>query len=538
MMLSKKHQQGYFLLLAVVLIFVIGIMGTVIAYIVSNRAMLSVAQAKALTVFYNAESGLEIATRYLTRPGFSSPARVSCAALNSQLANVSFNSGTFTATGNINYAVSTLSGTINATATSLTLTSSAGFANNGRVSLDSELMDYAAISGNTLVGLTRGAGSTRAASHASGASVGQYQCAVDVQSGVPNLTSPNYQRDLQWNVQLQNGFLVGHSSGSNFTINNWNKDAELVWTSNGFNGGANGTNLTAISMLSDADGWAVGERSANSFIFVHWNGNTWSDSALAGSCNGQNLLGVSMISSSQGFAVGARYRPNCANSGNYRYTLLRWNGSAWSLLTPSTSPSIPADASSNQNLNAIHVIDTSGNGAGNIGFAVGNNGTILQYNGSHWVTNVTPGTDDMYGVYTVSASEAWAVGQNGTIWRWNGSSWSDFASPVNTRFNSISMYDTNGDGLADFGVIGANSARLLIYNGTSWTMTDLGNTNIYATAVFNEHDAWAAGASGDAYHWDGSSWTAVGSGTTRRINGMSVVVQGNPPRSLWRQTFN
>ena len=70
-------------------------------------------------------------------------------------------------------AYSTLNGGITATDTSLTLTSAASFQNYpGVIQIDSEQMTYSAVSGNILLGLTRGYNGTTAASHSTSAGVG------------------------------------------------------------------------------------------------------------------------------------------------------------------------------------------------------------------------------------------------------------------------------------------------------------------------------------------------------------------------------
>ena len=73
-----------------------------------------------------------------------------------------FKSGQFT---------STLSSSINASVTSLTMASSTSFPSSGTVLIDNELISYTGNSGGTLSGLTRGASGTTAASHSSGATV-------------------------------------------------------------------------------------------------------------------------------------------------------------------------------------------------------------------------------------------------------------------------------------------------------------------------------------------------------------------------------
>ena len=71
--------------------------------------------------------------------------------------------GDVTFTGKAN----TLSSGITATDTTIPLTSSTGFPASGTVQIGSETINYAAVSGNNLIGATRGAESTTAATHSS-----------------------------------------------------------------------------------------------------------------------------------------------------------------------------------------------------------------------------------------------------------------------------------------------------------------------------------------------------------------------------------
>ena len=66
---------------------------------------------------------------------------------------------------------STLSSSINASVTSLTMASSTSFGSSGTIIIDSEIITYTTNSGGTLSGLSRGASGTTAASHSSGAVV-------------------------------------------------------------------------------------------------------------------------------------------------------------------------------------------------------------------------------------------------------------------------------------------------------------------------------------------------------------------------------
>jgi hypothetical protein len=67
---------------------------------------------------------------------------------------------------------STLNGAISATATSLTLTSTAGFPSAGIIQIDIEQIAYTSISGNVLNGLVRGYNATTAVTHTTGSNVG------------------------------------------------------------------------------------------------------------------------------------------------------------------------------------------------------------------------------------------------------------------------------------------------------------------------------------------------------------------------------
>lgn len=537
-----RKQRGYFLILAVIFIFVIGMMGALLSYIFANRARISAAVYNGMGTFYIAESGLEAATRYITRPSLDvAPLRVSCGSVTGtvQLTAATMASGQFTATATAPVVrASTLSSVITSSASSIAVASAASFAAQGRIVIDRESIDYAAISGNTFVGLTRGADGTIASSHASGAAVGQYQCSLDVTAATPTIASSSYQRELQWGVQLQDGWAVGNRNVSNYTFYRWNGGTELSWTDNSFAscGTTCRANLNAVSMLSYADGWAVGDRTSGGFYtLLRWDGSSWTPNLTVTACSGQHLMGVSMVSSQEGWAVGIRDTATCSGS-NYRYTVLRWNGSTWSALSNATSPSIPADNSANQNLNAVHVIDTNGDGAGNIGFAVGNNGAILKYNGSNWVADASPVSTNLFGVAVVSASEAWAVGASGDILKWNGSSWSLFDTTVSQQLNAVSMLDTNGDGLADFGVAVGNNGRIMTYNGSSWSATTSSSNNLFAVGVIDANDAWAAGAAGRLTHWDGSVWTT--SSVAEVVNGLSFVSAKNKKTTGWTQVFH
>lgn len=70
-----------------------------------------------------------------------------------------------------------------------------------------------------------------------------------------------------------------------------------------------------------------------------------------------------------------------------------------------------------QTLRSVSMVST------NDGWAVGDGGTIIRWNGTQWNTITGPTNENLYSMSMVNASDAWAVGSNGTIIRWNGAEW-------------------------------------------------------------------------------------------------------------------
>jgi hypothetical protein len=58
------------------------------------------------------------------------------------------------------------------------------------------------------------------------------------------------------------------------------------------------------------------------------------------------------------------------------------------------------------------------------GWAVGDNGSILRWDGASWSAVASSTTANLYSVHCASANDCWAAGSGGTIVHWNGSVWS------------------------------------------------------------------------------------------------------------------
>jgi hypothetical protein len=545
-MLQKK-QAGYFLVVAVIFIVSLGALGILMTTPAGNRSNTSVNALQGLKAFYNAGSGLEIITRLLSMGTLTgSPARLTCAQVNGNASttNASLNGGTFTVTtpsGGPTYASTSLSSAAGLTDTTINLTSTAGLSAQGRVMIDREAIDYLALSGNTLINVTRGAANTVASAHLNGITVTQYQCAVQSEAGIPSVASPTYLKTLQTAVQLEDGWAVGNSNGNNYTLQNWNRLTAGAWTSQALASGgtSSNANMMAVDFLANGEGWAMGTASTSgAFVTAHYQGSSWTKNLISGACTTQNLLGVSLVSTQEGYAVGTNYASNggCGTGGTQRYTIMKGNGTTWSLLTPSTTPSIPADSASNQTLNAVKVIDTNGDGVGDFGFAVGNNGTILQYNGSSWVRSSSGTTNNLFGV-TVGPGYAFAAGAAGTLLEWSGSSWAAIGSDLTGQINDVKVIGV-GTAWPNFGVTVTNNGYVTVTLNGNVTIAQPVTTSLNAIAIINTNDVWVVGNGGVTLHWDGSSWTNFTSNTSINLNGVAMIGPSQQAESGWRQVFN
>jgi len=555
---AKDTQCGASLLAAIFLIVVVGFFGLIVVSLVSTQNIGSLNEIQSTQAFYVAEAGMEQAVSYLLGPTLAP--RTTCAGLPG--AATSLNPGQFQLNieaGSPFY--STIATTIppgpgiTAADTTITVVPTLSYAPFGRIMIDRELIDYTGTNPApplptvSFTGAMRGRDGTTPALHAAGARVGQNQCTVTSTGGVADLTTAARGRRVERaGIQLQEAWAVGNRNGNNLTLTRWNRPTEVQWNASLFNAGANRENLNDVSMVSYADGWTVGNERTNNFTMLRWNGAAWALALLPGACGGQDLEGISAVSSREAWAVGARYRPGCG-PGLRRYTVMRWDGATatWTLLAPAPGPppTIPIDNNGNQDLNAVHVVDTDGDGRGNAGFAVGNNGQALRYTGVDWVPQ-GPGGNTLTGVFVMpGGTQAWAVGNTATIWRWEGGGWNTVAAPggVTDNLNGIYMLDTDGNGSADDGwAVGAAGRLIRIqWNGLIYATSSpvpVTGQRLNGVAMFSSTDGWAVGNNGVAIHWDGAAWTAVASGVGDHLNGVCPVGARTRPQAVWREVVS
>jgi len=95
-------------------------------------------------------------------------------------------------------------------------------------------------------------------------------------------------------------------------------------------------------------------------------------------------------------------------------TIVHYDGCMWSMVPSSAIYQLRA---------------VSGTATSDV-WAVGNTGTIVHWNGSAWSIVSSASSEWLWGVWAYSASDAWAVGENNTLLQWNGTAWSQVSKPV------------------------------------------------------------------------------------------------------------
>jgi len=321
-------------------------------------------------------------------------------------------------------------------------------------------------------------------------------------------------------VSLLPGGLEGVSVGDAETIIGWNGSVWFAQTS------PTERSLNAVSMVASNDGWAVG----NDGTIFRYNGASWSHYETLPSR--VNLYGLHMRTSSDGWAVGAASPPVTTPSGGFPPTILRWDGAAWSSITPS-------GVALKQTLYDVDMLSSTES------WAVGNgtdtaSAAMLKWDGSIWVSvpSGTPTSASLFGIDMLSSTDGWAVGctdatgiptppcQLPTIIRWNGLAWSTVTPPPGIRgLTDVFMLSPTDGWAVGYTPTTGGEGTIIHWNGAQWTRIPgpIMGTGGFLKSVhmMSPTDGWAVGYYGhgtfpDGYgsrslivHWDGLTWNVV-----------------------------
>jgi hypothetical protein len=159
-------------------------------------------------------------------------------------------------------------------------------------------------------------------------------------------------------------------------------------------------------------------------------------------------------------------------------------------------------------------------------WAVGTLGSAFRQCRGSWYSIDTSTPEDLHDVWSPSADFALAVGENGTVIRWDGSNWSKLTAPVTTTLLSVW-----GSSPTDVWVGGAPDKDGLVlahYDGATWNR--VGGWENLTTASVNSirgrgpADVHAVG--GVVLHFDGTAWSQVPVQTSGYLSDLALLDDG------------
>jgi photosystem II stability/assembly factor-like uncharacterized protein len=183
-------------------------------------------------------------------------------------------------------------------------------------------------------------------------------------------------------------------------------------------------------------------------------------------------------------------------------TVLHFDGMSWSLIPSSTS------------LDLFGISFGSPNSLSpNAGFAVGGsagNAAAIYRNEVTWASAMTgltsPGAQRLSSAFVNSASDVWAVDSvSGAFWHWSGTfglggGWTMVSSAV-AGLNSVWMVNT-----AEGWAVGVGGV-IYHYAAGGWTLYTTVGTTLNSVFMLTANEGWAAGNQGVIYHYFSGSWT-------------------------------
>jgi photosystem II stability/assembly factor-like uncharacterized protein len=340
--------------------------------------------------------------------------------------------------------------------------------------------------------------------------------------------------------------------------------------------------LRSISMLSSTDAWAVGDAIGTNPTVIRLTGTTWGGPMSVSALGIRSLYSVLAIDKNNAIAVGtlagvggtdmikfttpswtavaspatvdlfsiAKVLTGSSDiwAGGYGGTILRNTAGSWRVLTSPVGagnlvvpPPVPPP-----NLQSVHFT------ASNDGWAVGESGTIIKYDGTTWSTYQTAPIvpNDLYSVYTISPIDGWAVGEHGAILHLTGSGWGVVAQcPGPTCLQDVILRSVfefpTGEAWAvgDASNAGAGPATILHWvppGPWSQVPSNTPNTANLRSAFFlsDGSEGWAVGVVGTSTvidHWKSGVWTVVTYNPPILGNLAldSVVIVNNNPSNVW-----
>jgi uncharacterized protein (TIGR03118 family) len=250
-------------------------------------------------------------------------------------------------------------------------------------------------------------------------------------------------------------------------------------------GGVNPPNAQFFGVAAAAsnDVWAVGVRTGpnnpdfGEQLIEHWNGTSWTVDTTGPTIEGDSLSAVTVVSSNNVWAVGGA-------SGNA--LVEHWDGTSWSIVSnPVIASAGGLSSVSADSANDVWAVGQAGTGGP----------PILHFDGTNWTLVAPHPDIEATSVVALSPTNVWAVGTVGVFFNhrthrqaaiehWDGTSWSIVPSPAPTKspgldsfLNGITAISANNIwavGLVDTS-LGGQATLTEHWDGTSWKIINSPN---------------------------------------------------------------
>ncbi|MBI4281843.1 fibronectin type III domain-containing protein [Candidatus Uhrbacteria bacterium] len=232
----------------------------------------------------------------------------------------------------------------------------------------------------------------------------------------------------------------------------------------------------SISVISATNMYVAGTNG----VIVHWDGTTWIEQTTGTT---RNLYGIWAASSTDLFAVGGYVAP----SANPIILHSTNGGTTWS------SQALPSSITT-------RLIGIAGVSGSNV-VAVGDSGTILRYNGTSWVQEISGTTDTIVGPWMLGSAFVTSVyhlaPMQGELLQSNATnSWGSRVTVPGEFFTWVqAVSGTNAFALA--GNPSVNPSGVIYhYDGSQWTLDGQTRAPVFWVFAASSSDIWAVGANG------------------------------------------
>ncbi len=233
--------------------------------------------------------------------------------------------------------------------------------------------------------------------------------------------------------------------------------------------------LRGVFMLSDSDGWIVGDKGT----ILHYSSGRW---IKVNSPVSTALGSIYMTSPTEGWAVGD--------------AILRYQNSVW---TPVSTPA--------HDFFLFSITAPSWAG----GWAVGGAGTIMHYNNGLWKV-VTPVPHiDLYGLAMIASNEGWAVGSGGSagnILHYQDGQWQVARAPdPQAALGAITMVSADEGWAVGHDRSGTTGYILHYLNGRWLEVPSPTRVFLLGITMVSSTEGWAVGSQGTILHYLNNQWS-------------------------------